>query len=110
MAAVRRRDLGAVPKPPRQTSGTSLRVKPRPALAKSLIVYSDPGWPRGAIHFLYMSEKDAKNSIDSAHPTPEAAKQLTEKEKKAVELGGLIEHEQGRKREDLEQQVKELTD
>jgi len=57
-----------------------------------------------------MSEKDAKNSIDSAHPAPKAAKQLTENEKKAVELGGLIEHEHGQKREDLEKQVKELTD
>jgi len=57
-----------------------------------------------------MSEKDTKNSLDSAHPAPEAAKRLTEKEKKAVELGGLIEHEHGQKREDLEKQVKELTD
>ena len=63
-------------------------------------------WPDS----FYMSEKDSKNALDSAHPTPEAARRLTEKEKKAVELGGLSEHEQGQKREDLEKQVKELID
>ena len=60
--------------------------------------------------FIIMSEKDSQSSIDTAQPTPDAAKRLTEEEKKALELGGLLEHEHGQKREDLEKQVKELTD
>jgi len=57
-----------------------------------------------------MSEKDSQNSLDTTQPVPEAVKRLSEEEKKALELGGLLEHEQGQKREDLEKQVKELSE
>ena len=44
-----------------------------------------------------MSDKDSKNTVDTAQPHADAADRLSEDEKKALELGGLIEHEQGKK-------------
>jgi hypothetical protein len=52
--------------------------------------------------------KDAKNSVDSAHPHPEGAERLSEREKKAMELGGLMEHVDGPAREELHDQARKL--
>jgi hypothetical protein len=43
-----------------------------------------------------MKAKDAKNIVDSAHPRPAQVDRLSEKEKKAMELAGTIEHTMGR--------------
>lgn len=57
-----------------------------------------------------MNDKEVKNTIDSAQPHPEAADRLSEAEKKAVELGGLIEHEQGERQTELHDEARELSD
>lgn len=48
-----------------------------------------------------MKADDAKNTIDSAHPHPEAADRLSEEEKKALELSGLAEHADGPEKTEL---------
>ena len=55
-----------------------------------------------------MNEKDTKNALDTAVPKPEASSRLNEAEKKAVELGGRIEHAQGDEKEKLHDQAREL--
>ena len=55
-----------------------------------------------------MKENDTKNSLDTAVPTPEASSRLTEAEKKAMEAGGQIEHEQGTEKEKLHDEAKAL--
>lgn len=50
-----------------------------------------------------MPTKTATNTLDSAVPKPEAAKRLSDHEKKALEQSELAEHEHGQKREQLQQ-------
>ena len=57
-----------------------------------------------------MNEGDTKNTLDTSLPVPEAAKNLSEEEKKALQLGGDMEHAHGRHREDLEKEITELGD
>ena len=54
--------------------------------------------------------KDVKNTVDSAHPHPhpDAADRLNEPEKKAMELGGMIEHVDGEARKELHDQARAL--
>jgi hypothetical protein len=49
---------------------------------------------------------DSKSTLDTALPKSDAARQLSEKEKKALELAGRAEHETGRKREVLQAEAR----
>lgn len=49
---------------------------------------------------------DSKNTLDAAVPGGKAAKNLSEEEKKALELAGRAEHEIGRKREALQKEAR----
>ena len=49
---------------------------------------------------------NSKNTVDSAVPKSDAARQLSEREKKALELAGRAEHETGRKREILQAEAR----
>ncbi len=51
--------------------------------------------------------KHSKNTLDSATPKP-AAGHLSESDKKKLELGDLMEHEQGRRRESLQKDIHDL--
>jgi hypothetical protein len=53
---------------------------------------------------------NSKNTLDAAVPNPEAARQLDEDQKKALELGGRAEHETGEKREDLLKEARRKTE
>jgi len=55
-----------------------------------------------------MKAKDAKNIVDSAHPRPAQVDRLSEKEKKAMELAGTIEHTDGAERSELQRKAQEL--
>ena len=52
----------------------------------------------------------SKNSVDAAVPKAEAAHQLDEDQKKALELGGRAEHETGQKREELQKEARRKAD
>ena len=49
---------------------------------------------------------DSKSMLNAAVPKSDAARRLSEDEKKALELAGRAEHEMGRKREILEAQAR----
>ena len=49
--------------------------------------------------------KETKNTLDTHAPDRPEMQQLSEEEKKQIELGGLIEHEHGERREQLEEEV-----
>ncbi len=49
--------------------------------------------------------KKTKNTLDSSAPHQSAFDKLSEADKKKMELGGMMEHEHGQKREDLEKQI-----
>ena len=51
---------------------------------------------------------DTKNIVDSAHPHPAEGKRLSEAEKKAMELGGRMEHADGKAREKLHDEAEKL--
>jgi hypothetical protein len=53
-------------------------------------------------------EKDAHSRVNEAVPSPEAAADLSEDQKRALELGGQIEHSQGMQRERVAEQAEEL--
>lgn len=53
---------------------------------------------------------NSKNTVDAAVPKAEAARQLDEDQKKALELGGRAEHETGQKREDLQKEARRKTE
>ncbi|MDQ3624372.1 MAG: hypothetical protein M3463_18080 [Verrucomicrobiota bacterium] len=55
-----------------------------------------------------MKPQDAKNSVDSAVPKAASVPNLSEEEKKALELGELAEHSDGEKRERLQEKAEEL--
>jgi hypothetical protein len=48
----------------------------------------------------------SKSTVKAAFPNSDAARQLTEDEKKALELAGRAEHETGRKREILQAEAR----
>ena len=52
----------------------------------------------------------SKNSVDAAVPKAEAARQLDEDQKKALELGGRAEHETGQEREELQKAARRKAD
>ena len=49
---------------------------------------------------------DSKNTVDSAVPTSKAARNLSEQQKKALELADRAEHAIGRKREALQKEAR----
>jgi hypothetical protein len=49
---------------------------------------------------------DSKNTVDSAVPTSKAARNLSEKQKKALELADRAEHAIGRKREAMQKEAR----
>ena len=49
---------------------------------------------------------NSKSTLDTAVPKSDATRQLSEKEKKALELAGRAEHETGRKREILQAEAR----
>ena len=49
---------------------------------------------------------DSKSTLDTAVPKSDAVRQLSEKEKKALELAERAEHETGRKREVLQAEAR----
>jgi hypothetical protein len=49
---------------------------------------------------------NSKNTLNAAVPKRDAARQLSEGEKKALELAGRAEHETGRKREILQAEAR----
>ena len=49
---------------------------------------------------------DSKNTVDPAVPTSKAARELSEKQKKALELADRAEHAIGRKREALQKEAR----
>jgi hypothetical protein len=49
---------------------------------------------------------NSKNTLNTAVPKSDAARQLSEGEKKALELAGRAEHETGRKREILQAEAR----
>lgn len=49
---------------------------------------------------------NSKNTVDAAVPKAEAARQLDEDQKKALELAGRAEHETGQIREDLQKEAR----
>ena len=51
-------------------------------------------------------EKDSKSTMDSAEPP--AGRNLTEKQRKQMELQGQVEHEDGRRKERLSEEAEEL--
>jgi hypothetical protein len=51
---------------------------------------------------------DTKNIVDSAHPASPEVKRLSEAEKKAMELGGRMEHADGEAREELHDEAEKL--
>jgi hypothetical protein len=48
----------------------------------------------------------SKSTLNAAVPKSDAARHLSEDEKKALELGGRAEHETGRKREILQAEAR----
>lgn len=56
-----------------------------------------------------MSEENAKPRVDTSVPQP-PTQQLSEEEKKALELSGQIEHEHGRSREKMHDAARDLGD
>ena len=50
-------------------------------------------------------DSEAKSRVESAVPRPDAAKQLSEKEKRAMELGDEAEHAHGKQREQATQEA-----
>ena len=53
-----------------------------------------------------MSKEHSKNTLDSAVPKSGHADRLSEGEKKSLELGELAEHEQGKRKEELQSQAR----
>ncbi len=51
---------------------------------------------------------DAKNITDSAKPRPAAFDDYTDAEKKQMELGARMEHQQGPEREKTEEKIEDL--
>ena len=49
---------------------------------------------------------NSENTLNAAVPKSDAARQLSEGEKKALELAGRAEHETGRKREILQAEAR----
>jgi hypothetical protein len=49
---------------------------------------------------------DSKETVDSAGPTSKAARNLSEKQKKALELADRAEHAIGRKREAMQKEAR----
>ena len=49
-----------------------------------------------------------KNTLDTHAPDRQETQQLSETEKKQIELGGQIEHEQGEKREATAEKAEQL--
>jgi len=49
---------------------------------------------------------DSKNTVDSAVPTSKALRNLSEQQKKALELADRAEHAIGRKREALQKEAR----
>ena len=49
---------------------------------------------------------DSKNTVDSAVPTSKAARNLSEQQKKALELADRAEHAIGRKREAMQKEAR----
>jgi hypothetical protein len=49
---------------------------------------------------------DSKNSVGSAMPTSKAVRNLSEEQKKALELADRAEHAIGRKREALQKEAR----
>ncbi len=49
---------------------------------------------------------DAKDTVDSAVPTSKAARNLSETQKKALELADRAEHAIGRKREAMQKEAR----
>jgi hypothetical protein len=49
---------------------------------------------------------DSKNAVDSAVPTNKAARNLSEEEKKALELADRAEHAIGRRREAMQKEAR----
>ena len=49
---------------------------------------------------------DSKNTVDSAVPTSKAARNLSEEQKKALELADRAEHAIGRKREAMQKEAR----
>ena len=49
---------------------------------------------------------NSKSTLDAAVPKSDAGRQLSEQEKKALELAGRAEHETGRKREFLQAEAR----
>ena len=49
---------------------------------------------------------DSKNTVDSAVPTSKTARNLSEQQKKALELADRAEHAIGRKREALQKEAR----
>jgi len=60
---------------------------------------------------VFVKEKElgaSKNAVDSAKPEADGRTPLSENDKKKLELGGMMEHEQGQPREKLEEEVEKL--
>ena len=53
-------------------------------------------------------DSDSKSRVDEAVPKPDAAKALSESEKRALELSGEIEHAHGKAREDAAEEAERL--
>lgn len=72
-----------------------------------------PQKPGGASHPILFAMKEQKpppsqNLLDTHAPDRPEVQQLSETEKNQLELSGQAEHEQGKKREDANQQAEEM--
>lgn len=51
---------------------------------------------------------DAKSRVEESVPQPDATKQMSDSEKKALELSGEVEHAHGQQREELAEEAQAL--
>jgi hypothetical protein len=70
--------------------------------------YNHPAVFERFINMAGNQQKHSKSTLNAAKQEDAAIRELPEKKKKQLELGDAMEHEHGRKRESLEEDIQDL--